>query len=288
MIKETIGVVIVTHNPPVNAIEREIETLLGSKFSFKIFIIDSSDNSNPHLMSYIQSLCYNDNISYYKVCNSGFDFSLNYGVNKIRQSTDARFIMVLEDDVMSLSGLVEVMEMLQEVVKGDSDVVILGDKEIVPGPHKLVEITKGYFGSSTFIARSECPFTIPHREEFFMDYDDFDFQFNIRKHGGNLYVTSWPAITKLPIGRGEFPFLVQPLWRNFLKARNSTVLLKERKISFLLYVREYIMSIPGFLINIWRYGFFTFMRVMFRGFSCGISNTFSIDDIMEIRHTAKK
>jgi len=234
-----IAALIIAHNPP-EILYKTIKKLFEN--DIYLFIIDNSDNEELRLQKYNSDL-----INYHHIDNNSLYYSLNYGITEIQSKLNPDFIMILEDDNDLAGSFLELKELCASLK--NSDLIIMNDRSNSNGEHTLLKVSKKLIGINTYFAKSELFYNIPFREEFFMDQGDYDFQINVRKNGGDIYITSWQVIDRLIIGRGNYSFTVLPFWRNYLLIRNSTVLFLEKKLTLFSYFTQFAPHIKNFTIN---------------------------------------
>lgn len=273
------GCLIITHNPPVEILNKTIDKLLEYKNMINTFIIDNSDEAF-RLEKYIKDLITLNLINFEHINNNSLYYSLNYGINKIKEELNPEFIIVFEDDNLLVSDLTEIIKSYYEMRLGDKDLVVLNDGTFRLEKHTLI-ISKQLIGIGTYFAKSELFYDIPFREEFYMDQGDFDFQIKVRKDGGNIFITSWEVIKRLSIGRGKISIL--PPWRDYLAIRNATVLFLVEGNGIVSYFKTFIFLGSGFIINMKRYGTFKFLKIAIEALVDGKKKNFDNNKVLEFR-----
>ena len=273
-----IAALIIAHNPP-EILYKTIKKLFEN--DIYLFIIDNSDNEELRLQKYNSDL-----INYHHIDNNSLYYSLNYGITEIQSKLNPDFIMILEDDNDLAGSFLELKELCASLK--NSDLIIMNDRSNSNGEHTLLKVSKKLIGINTYFAKSELFYNIPFREEFFMDQGDYDFQINVRKNGGDIYITSWQVIDRLIIGRGNYSFTVLPFWRNYLLIRNSTVLFLEKKLTLFSYFTQFAPHIKNFTINIIDYGLLKFVKIALEGLIDGKNRNFNNNKVITLRSISKK
>lgn len=235
---------IVSHNPPITFNKLITQLLLISE---EIIIIDSSTIE-----------IYNDILKYLKnerivliheKKHYGLGNALNLGIDKANQfSYD--FLLIMEDDSFFINNGNDLIFKINSIIQAFSnefdinDVLYLSEHNRTNN-NKFITI-KNYLGSNSglILNYSLCR-QVNFRADFFMDQIDIDFQYKIKKMGGNLILTKNIVIDRLPIGReSNNQMNTISIFRFYLLTRNSIILFIERKISIIN-----LFFIPGYFFK---------------------------------------
>jgi len=273
------GCLLITHNSPLEILNKTIKKLFEYKDIINVFIIDNSDDAFQ-FEGYIKNLITLNLINFEHINNNSLYYSLNYGINKIKEELNPEFIIIFEDDNLLITDLTEIIKLYYEMHLSYKDLIVLNDGTFNLKEHTLIN-SKQLLGNGTYFAKSELFYNIPFREEFFMDQGDFDFQIKVRKDGGNIFVTSYKVIKRLAIGRGKISIL--PLWRDYLAIRNATVLFLVEGNGIVSYFKTFIFLGSGFLINMKRYGTFKFLKIAIEALVDGKKKNFDNNKVLEFR-----
>jgi rhamnosyltransferase len=235
--------IIVTYNPEQ---ERFIEVFRSTIAQVDRAIIVDNDSQNK---DFIKSLCNSkDNCEFIEVgFNSGIAHALRIGISYARKY-NPRWLLFLDDDTIPLenaiSKVMKIVNDLPEVIRQRIGAGLLGSEE---GDCSIKEIRYGIF-SGTLI-NSEIVPKVCCRDEFFLDSADHDMYSRIKELGYLTLIIScklvdhklgkimWIPVISNMLRR---PTYYEPSWRYYYIVRNSTRLLIEGRIDFVLYLRQII------------------------------------------------
>ena len=271
---------IVSHNPP-DSIYKLISQLI--KISYKIIIIDSSNiETYQKMINYFKN---NNNIIFvHEIKDYGLGNALNSGI-KIAKEFFFDFLLIMEDD--SFFDVMNINNIISEFVKiySSNDVLYLSDNSIKIHD-KFINI-KTYIGSNTGIIISfKLTKEIEFRSDLFMDQIDIDFQYNIKKFGGNIIITRDKIIGRLPIGReNKNNINTISIFRFYLLTRNTIRLFLEKKITI-----KSLIYIPAYLVKglISGQSFHYLLIALFNGIIDGIKNNLGITKTLKFFRTDLK
>jgi len=261
---------IVSHNPPESLYKLTSQLIT---MSYKIIIIDSS---NIEIYNKIERILKNDKIILiHENHDKGLGNALNYGM-RIANKFQYDFLLIMEDDSFFVR---DIKNIILDFIKlyNNNDVLYLSDNK-ASNTNKIEFVIlkeKDYIGSNTGVFFSSIlAKNINFRSNFFMDQIDIDFQYNIKKIGGNIVLTKNKIIDRLPIGR-ENKNNINTIsnFRFYLLTRNSIILFIERKISIKL-----LFYIPGYFFKglISGQNIYYLLIALLNGIKDGIKNNLGI------------
>ena len=222
---------VVSHNPPETLYKLISQLLL---ISDKIVIIDSS---NMELYNNIKNKLTNEKIILIHENNDyGLGSALAYGM-KIASQFIYDYLLIMEDDSLFIYNDGEINLNINGIIKNftrtfdRNDVLYLSDHSNINNNEFI--IISDYLGTNTgLLLNSALSKKINFRLDFYIDQIDIDLQYNIKKMGGNLVLTKYKIIDRLPVGReNKNGVNTIPIFRFYLLTRNSIILFMERKIS---------------------------------------------------------
>jgi rhamnosyltransferase len=247
--------IIVTYNPDQKRFTKVFHSVI-TQVDMVIIVDNNSRNKD-----FIKSLCISkNNCEFIEIMfNSGIAHALKVGINYAMKH-NPRWLLLLDDDTILLeSSIVKVMKILSdlpETIKRYIGAVLLSFEE---GSCNVKETRYGIFAGT--LIKGEIAAEVCCRDEFFLDSADHDMYSRIRELGYLTLTIScrlvdhklgkmmWVPVISTILRR---PIYYEPSWRYYYIVRNSTRLLIESKIDFVLYLRQIIdwgikiMFVEGF------------------------------------------
>ena len=235
--------IIVTYNPDQKRFTKVFHSVI-TEVDMVIVVDNNSQNKD-----FIKSLCNSrSNCEFIEVgFNSGIAHALKIGINYAMKH-NPRWLLLLDDDTILLeSSIVKVMKILSalpETIKRRFGAVLLSFEE---GSCNVKETRYGIFAGT--LIKGEIATKVCCRDEFFLDSADHDMYSRIRELGYLTLTIScklvdhklgkimWIPVISSILRR---PTYYEPPWRYYYIVRNSTRLLIEGKIDFVLYLRQII------------------------------------------------
>ncbi|WMT53762.1 glycosyltransferase [Ferroplasma acidiphilum] len=240
-----ITAIIVTYNPDIYRLEKVISAV--STVSDSTFIIDNNSADAKQIKEVIGKVSRAD-INFVELGrNIGVAGALNTGLDFLTEKNG--YVLTMDQDSILLISRNELEQMICDAKK-------ISDNNF--GALSLSHSSR----SSNNLSPTEIPFTIisgmvidislfhkglKYREDFFMDQVDFDLCYNIRHMDKRIFITSKKTMDHMlgtRVTRFGQELAVEPDWRIYLLLRNSTILLRERKIGKKFYLGQ-ILFILG-------------------------------------------
>ncbi len=223
-----------SHNPP-NSFKKLIDQL--QNLSGYVIIID---NSNDDIFERsVKNIKVNEKISIFHRRDLGLGEALNFGISKAFSFGEDNYVLVVEDDA-TFNENINLLKILDDFLNfySENDVLFLNDHDNMKKKEGKVDSEfneiKEYLGINMFFSQIKIFKKIKFREEFFMDQNDIDFQYDIRKIGGRIILPAEKIVDRLPVGReikGKKNLI--PLFRIYTITKNTMTLIFEGKVSFI-------------------------------------------------------
>lgn len=238
----SIAAIVVTFNPDERLI-RSISSLV--QVVNYILLVDNNSKNNDVLAHVKQDL----NNSKYEIIfldsNRGIAGALNYGIQYILNKYNFTYILTMDQDTILNTKNLSVF--INEANKRWKNVglIALGSDGTSKKHQLRVEkyaITSGNLISTVVLAK------IKFREEFFMDQVDFDFDYNLRSLGYIIILVEGYLLDHR-LGTRDGIFSHETPVRIYYMIRNSTVLLKEKKLPLYKYIIQLLSWLPSSLIE---------------------------------------
>lgn len=249
-----ITAIIVTYNPDIYRFEKVISAV--SEVSDSTIIVDNNSANIQYIKEVIGKVPRGD-INFIELGrNAGVAGALNTGLDFLTKQNG--YVLTMDQDSILLISRNELEEMIYNA------------KQISDNNFGALSLSHNS-GTSNNLLPVEIPFTIisgmvidislfhnglKYREDFFMDQVDFDLCYNIRDMGKKIFITSKKTMDHIlgtRVSRFGKELTVEPDWRIYLLLRNSTILLRERKIGAKFYLGQ-ILYILGSRILGTRFG----------------------------------
>jgi len=253
------GAVVVTYNPDLTVLRRVIDAV-APQVGKGIVVDNGSRQAREISTSLPDHFIFHDNGR-----NLGLARALNQGVEALLADSRVDWVLTLDQDTVVAPDYVD--RLLAEVIRhplndrigivtgalpGDST----GSRQLVPPRHIY---TSGNLVRSSLFGRARF------REEFFIDFVDCDFSFQVRAMGYEIMAYDWPmfahtlGVSKKILGR---QVRYEPSGRYYYIVRNTTVLVHERR----LMAREYLRQVAewGILVALCE-GPVTALRTFLKG-----------------------
>lgn len=256
-----IAALIVTFNPD----ERLFLSLESvQSIASQIVIVDNASGSKI-FMSRLKSDFNKNNITILELhTNLGIAGALNYGVEYIKSNFKVDYVLTLDQDTVIVrqdisTVIIEANQMFDKI-----GIIALGTMKI----EKTVDYREiKYVITSGNLVLMEIFNMIKFREEFFMDQIDFDFDYEVRRHGYRIILAEGFFIEhRLGIKFGKL--LYEPPSRMYYIIRNSIVLFMERKLPLTNFASQIIY---WSLSSMFHDGIIKFSRVLIKGIIDGLT-----------------
>ncbi|MEM3829818.1 MAG: glycosyltransferase [Conexivisphaerales archaeon] len=245
--KISICTIIVTFNPELLRFTEVVTSALD--ISDRVVIIDNKSENIDELSNICNGFANYRKLEIIKFeQNSGIACALNEGVRRCLNFEKPDFIITLDQDSIVNIRRDELEGYIERALSSTGDMfgaLALSGSNL----HRL----EGEFGLLDYSINSgmvikSCLFEngLKYREEFFMDQVDFDLSYQIRKMGKQILVTKKKTLDHRVGTRVSWlgkEFGIESDWRLYLLYRNSTVLLKEKKITLQFYLHQALYHI---------------------------------------------
>ncbi len=237
----SIVALIVTFNPD----ERLLRCVYSLAKSVSHVVIVDNNSTNKIFIEKLRSY---SELSYLTILeldiNKGIAGGLNYGINFIKNNFSREYVLTLDQDTILIENNLD--EVIKEANKtfDKIGIIALGTNKI----EKEIDYREiKYVITSGNLIRMEVFYNLKFREEFFMDQVDFDFDYEVIKHGYRIVLANGRLIDhRLGTKRGKLSY--EPPIRMYYVIRNSTVLLIERKIPLINYAKQILYwTVPSLL-----------------------------------------
>lgn len=220
--------IVVTFNPD----ETRLEMLLDSVVNMveKVLIVDNHSSNIGLVENLIKK--YDENVNVKRLDhNYGIGRALNVGVSL---ALDADLILTLDQDSSVLCDINQICQAFYDEKVGAVWLSHKNYKSRQPYSKSKWALNSGLITRSELFKRG-----LKYREDFFMDQVDIDFCWQIRSLGYTILKTNTRCLNHR-VGLKD-KGVVEPSWRLYLVARNSTILLLENKLGFLDYIKQIVM-----------------------------------------------
>jgi len=173
--------------------------------------------------------------------NLGVGVALNQGIRHLLTDPSLGWILTLDQDtVVSADYLQCLLQQLGQFPGRDSIGLIAGLSSRSSSHSKRLIRTE-YVMTAGSLVRADVFARTKYREDFFVDQIDYDFCNQLRTNTYGILVFDWPMFkhelgaARQLIGR---PVRYESSSRYYLIVRNSTILLRERRIPVGVYVQQ--------------------------------------------------
>ncbi len=240
----TLGCIIVTYNPDEQRFEKVLDSI--SKQCDKILIIDNNSSN----LKYIKKICEVD--SRIKLTqlekNYGIARALNIGINLLNRDP-FDWILTLDQDSIVLGNILDVLDNARVIYKNTNIGLISLNTQDTRCKDYFSE-TQYPIISGSIINSDIFKKGLRYREEFFMDQVDFDFDIKISSLGYKMIATSIRMLDhQMGIKTLGMKKQIEPDWRLYLISRNSFILLREKKISLMMFIGQLMLWFINDLSN---------------------------------------
>jgi rhamnosyltransferase len=230
----SIGGVIVTYNPDLGKLKIVIDNIVDQVD--KLLIVDNNSRNVNEIHEMIMSnrkieLLENNE-------NYGIGTALNDGVEIFKGTMD--WILTLDQDSVVMAPL---QELIIEAAKVNKQVGVISLNYIGKGTEEGVFFEDfSIIISGCIVNSSVFKADIRYREEFFMDYIDTDFSYQLRKKGFIILRTMKKYLdhkvgTRVELKNGEVIYY-ETEQRLYLTTRNLFKLCLERELNFFWFFEE--------------------------------------------------
>lgn len=243
-----IAAIIWTFNPQISLLSKVIKSII--KQVDCIIIVDNCSKNYKLIKKSLKN--YSPKINFIQIGYNSGVHAINVGI-KYALKRGAQYILILDQDTIIVRK--DAIPLSLKLFKKLSKRVAVIHLESKENSYTIKEIDHYIIFSGSIIKADVFRIhkDISVREDFFLDQADFDLFWQIRKKGYKIFSIGKKMISHelgKPFNK-PFIFLVkpkvyEPSWRYYYIVRNSTLLLKERKMSFRVYIKQLIL----FLINI--------------------------------------
>lgn len=170
--------------------------------------------------------------------NYGVASGLNKGIEWIQNNKGSSYILTLDQDTIVLEkDLKVILHKVPAVYKKNLGLISLRLEQIKNKPEFYLA---DFAMTSGNIINVEAIGNIRFRDEFFIDFVDYDFSFELKRRNYTILFYNHKSLDhRLGIKRHGFTY--EPPSRVYYIIRNSTIMLKERKIGISMYFREGII-----------------------------------------------
>ena len=176
--------------------------------------------------------------------NFGIAAALNTGCNIAIERYNPEWIITLDQDTkLSPNAIKEVLKSYNASKIDNVGIIALSNYNIL-NKGSFIEVNR--WMTSGNLIRAPILNLIRFREDFFIDQVDYEFCFNVKKHGLKILVYCKKLIVQHQIGNkkilksGKIVYF-EPPTRYYYIVRNSTRLFLERKISPSFYLKQLIV-----------------------------------------------
>jgi rhamnosyltransferase len=224
MIPSTIVAIVPTYNPEIDQLGKALESI-SSQVQAVIVVDDGSEDKKEirDLSHEVTFISLNSNMGQAHALNAGVTEALKLNPEWILTLDQDS---ILEDDAISSLG---------DLRTKNPNIGIICMSSYYPRgvfSEQPMVITNGN------LVRANIYKSIAYRESFFIDLVDFDFCFKVRKlgykimvFGGGISRHNWGR----KISRGKHVILFEPHERFYYHLRNSTVMVREGSLPFMIW-----------------------------------------------------
>jgi len=235
-IMKKIVAVITTFNPQMERFKCVLDAITNQ--CIKIIIVDNNSQNFEN----IKNLCssYNNVEIIRNDKNYGLGKALNEGIEFVKNDLDhIDYILTLDQDSVVKCNLREILSKFENIYNKTKVGIINLNSGNKNGDEYYINnypIISGSIVNPLVFCNG-----LRYREEFFMDQIDFDFDFQVRRLGYSLFSTATNCLShQLGVNKHNNKFSIEPPVRLYLMARNSFILLKERKIDIYFFISQLI------------------------------------------------
>jgi len=250
MEKIKLAAVIVTYNPEIDRLKDVINSIVN-QVDFIIIVDNGSKNIND-----IREICsIKSNIEIIENdINYGIGKALNIGIEKLKNKYD--WILTLDQDSVILVNIKNVIDEITKIY--NKEVIGLIFLNIIDENKKTkYEEFRNTFIIAPIISGSIINskiflLGITYREEFFMDYIDFDLEYNIKRDKFKIIKTNYKGQDH-QLGK-QIQTIVgkninyEPEWRIYLMARNLSKLLLEKRVGLIFFFKQFLLWYVSYVI----------------------------------------
>jgi len=237
--------VITTFNPQIERFKHVLDAITNQ--CIKIIIVDNNSQNFEN----IKHLCssYNNVEIIRNDKNYGLGKALNEGIEFVKNDLDRiDYLLTLDQDSIVKCNLREILNKFWNIYNKTKVGIINLNPSSKNGDEYYVNNFPIISGS--LVNPSVFRDGLRYREEFFMDQIDFDFDFQVRRLGYSLFSTATNCIShQLGVKKDNDKFSTESPIRLYLIAKNSFILLKERKIDVYFFVTQLTIWLRNDLLN---------------------------------------
>lgn len=234
--------IIVTYEPNLESL---INNIISIKKQVLRVIVVANKSKNMGYLDIVRNLNTDRRIEIVINHNNlGIAAALNTGCNIAIKKYNPEWIITLDQDTkLSSNAIKEVLESYS-VNKIENVGILALSNYNISNKSPFVEVDR--WMTSGNLIRTSILNLIRFREDFFIDQVDYEFCFNVKRHGLKILVYCKKLIVQHQIGRkkilksGQIIYF-EPPTRYYYIVRNSTRLFLERKISPYFYLKQIIV-----------------------------------------------
>ncbi len=203
----------------------------------RIYLVDNSLSPSPYLEELASDPIIGSNILLIENHeNVGLGRALNTGVNKILADDSSSFILLLDQDsIVNKSVLREILFKLTTRWQDNIGIVGLSAKNRNRTSEPRFTRVDRHITSGSIINPKVFQ-KVRFREDFFVDMVDVEFCYEVRRLGYDILEYTEQALDHR-LGLTKWKFNYEPHFRLYYMIRNSTVMLKERHLGILVFLK---------------------------------------------------
>lgn len=225
-----VGVIVVTYNPNMEDFKKNIKRIIDLHYS--ILIIDNG--SNKQLKDFLGQISTNTNLNVvFLQKNRGIGCAQNVGINYFMQKNVNYLLFMDQDSFIDRENLLKLKNILEELRAKDKKCIAVGPAQENEFLENNVEETSWLISSGSLIAKETFKKIGNFKEEFFIDYIDYEWIWRAKKLGYKVYKTRLAHMQHETMGvQRKYGHTIDPEFRLYYIFRNSIYLTLYEKIDW--------------------------------------------------------
>lgn len=244
-----VGIIIVTYNPDLKDFQKNIFRLVDLKR--RILIVDNG--SNAECVTYLKKIAtaQNDVDCMFLKQNKGIGFAQNVGIDFFKLKPVDYLFFLDQDSYIDLSNFEKLKEILIFLNNRNKKAVMIGPAQDYDNLSKPIEETSLLISSGSLVLKSAFDKIGKLKEEFFIDYIDYEWVWRAQRLGYKVFKTNKVEMQHQTEGVPRFHgHTIDPIFRLYYIYRNSVYLLLYEKIGVKEKSRLFIKNLGKLIFQI--------------------------------------
>lgn len=244
-----IGIIIVTYNPDLEDFQKNIFRLIDLKR--RILIVDNGSSSECIMYLKKISTIQNNVDCIFLKQNKGIGFAQNIGIDFFKSKLVNYLFFLDQDSYIDLNNFEKLKEILISLNKRNKEAVMIGPAQDYDNLSNSIEETSLLISSGSLVLKNAFNKIGRFKEEFFIDYIDYEWVWRARRLGYKVFKTDKVMMHHQTEGVPRFHgHTIDPVFRLYYIYRNSVYLLLYEKIGVKEKSRLFIRNLGKLIFQV--------------------------------------